>query len=115
MERNLPKSTVKGCIQDGIKNKKIKYSPELVDLIGRCSVEFIRQIGSESNEVCEESKKKTILPEFVVEALKVVLIYSFIFFELIHNHFLKNLRKWDLIHMYLKLKKRFNNYKKRQQ
>lgn len=35
------------------------------------SPEWIKLISAQSNTVCEESSKKTISPEHVIEALKV--------------------------------------------
>lgn len=35
--------------------------------------EFIRIISDQSNEICEQDKKKTIAPEHIIDALKVSL------------------------------------------
>ena len=40
-------------------------------MIDRLAVEWIKLISTQSNTVCDESNKKTISPEHVIEALKV--------------------------------------------
>lgn len=48
--------------------------PESWDLLLEADVtEWIKLISAQSNTVCEESSKKTISPEHVIEALKVSL------------------------------------------
>lgn len=38
-----------------------------------CISEFIHLVSSEANEVCKQKAKKTIAPEHIIDALKVII------------------------------------------
>ena len=38
--------------------------------------EFIHLVSSEANEICKQKAKKTISPEHIIEALKVIRYYN---------------------------------------
>ena len=38
-------------------------------------VEFITLVSSEAQDICEKSQKKTMMPEQIVQALKVRAVY----------------------------------------
>ena len=53
----------------------IVISKEALNLIIECCVEFIQLVASESNEICEQETKKTIIPEHIQTALAVSISY----------------------------------------
>ncbi|KAG8862617.1 negative cofactor 2 transcription regulator complex subunit ncb2 [Tulasnella sp. 330] len=70
-ELTLPKATVYKCIQELLPNE-LTCSKETRDLIIECCVEFIHMISTEANDICEKESRKTISPEHVVGALKLL-------------------------------------------
>ncbi|KAG8996109.1 negative cofactor 2 transcription regulator complex subunit ncb2 [Tulasnella sp. 427] len=68
---SLPKATVYKLIAE-LLPPEINCAKETRDLVIECCVEFIHLISSEANEICEKESKKTISPEHVVQALKVL-------------------------------------------
>jgi len=68
---SLPKATVYKLISEMLPDD-MNASKETKDLVIECCVEFIHLISSESNDICEKESKKTISPEHVVSALKVL-------------------------------------------
>ncbi|OCF43588.1 hypothetical protein I317_02606 [Kwoniella heveanensis CBS 569] len=73
----LPKATVFKLIQEMLP-EDIGCSKEAKDIIVECCVEWVKLISTQSNTVCDESSKKTISPEHVVEALKQLGFEDFI-------------------------------------
>ncbi|KAG0439923.1 Negative cofactor 2 complex subunit beta [Dictyocoela muelleri] len=65
----LPKSTVEKMIQNYLE-KGITIGKDAKEAIMLCCVEFIHLVSSESNEICEKEKKKTIAHEHLLRALK---------------------------------------------
>jgi len=74
---SLPKATVYKLIGD-LLPPDMSCSKETRDLVIECCVEFIHLISSEANEICEKESKKTISPEHVVGALKVLGFESYV-------------------------------------
>ncbi|KAG9002824.1 negative cofactor 2 transcription regulator complex subunit ncb2 [Tulasnella sp. JGI-2019a] len=70
-ELTLPKATVYKCIQE-LLPPELTCSKETRDLIIECCVEFIHMISTEANDICEKESRKTISPEHVVGALKLL-------------------------------------------
>jgi len=70
-ELTLPKATVYKCIQE-LLPQDLTCSKETRDLIIECCVEFIHMISTEANDICEKESRKTISPEHVVGAFKVL-------------------------------------------
>ncbi|WWC70757.1 uncharacterized protein I206_104708 [Kwoniella pini CBS 10737] len=68
-EIGLPKATVFKLIQEMLP-EDIACTKEAKDIIVDCCVEWVKLISTQSNTVCDESSKKTISPEHVIEALK---------------------------------------------
>ncbi|KAG8945719.1 negative cofactor 2 transcription regulator complex subunit ncb2 [Tulasnella sp. 424] len=68
---SLPKATVYKLIGE-LLPQEVTCTKETRDLVIECCVEFIHLISSEANEICEKESKKTISPEHVVQALKVL-------------------------------------------
>ncbi|GAU19024.1 hypothetical protein TSUD_193620 [Trifolium subterraneum] len=50
----------------------VRVARDTQDLLIECCVEFINLISSESNEVCSREDKRTIAPEHVLKALRVL-------------------------------------------
>lgn len=50
---------------------------QLSETEGNLTAEWIKLISAQSNTVCEESSKKTISPEHVLEALKVGTSFTY--------------------------------------
>ncbi|WWD18477.1 hypothetical protein CI109_102929 [Kwoniella shandongensis] len=73
----LPKATVFKLIQEMLP-EDISCAKEAKDVIVECCVEWVKLISTQSNTVCDESSKKTISPEHVVEALKQLGFEDFI-------------------------------------
>ncbi|KAG8928528.1 negative cofactor 2 transcription regulator complex subunit ncb2 [Tulasnella sp. 419] len=74
---SLPKATVHKLIGD-LLPPDTTCSKETRDLIIECCVEFIHLVSSEANDICEKESKKTISPEHIVSALKVLGFESYI-------------------------------------
>jgi histone H3/H4 len=70
-ELSLPKATVGKIIQEMLP-QNVACSKESRDLLADCCVEFIHLVSSEANGLCEKENKKTITPEHIEEALKVL-------------------------------------------
>ncbi|WOO77400.1 Negative cofactor 2 complex subunit beta [Vanrija pseudolonga] len=68
-EHTLPKATVYKLISEMLP-EDLSCSKDTKEIIVDCCVEWIKLISAQSNTVCEESSKKTISPEHVLEALK---------------------------------------------
>ncbi len=51
---------------------------EAKDMIGEFSLEFVHLLSSEANVVCEQEKKKTILSDHVIGALKSLGFEGFV-------------------------------------
>ncbi|KAK6908196.1 hypothetical protein V866_002966 [Kwoniella sp. B9012] len=73
----LPKATVFKLIQEMLP-EDIACAKEAKDIIVECCVEWVKLISTQSNTVCDESSKKTISPEHVIEALKQLGFEDFI-------------------------------------
>jgi histone H3/H4 len=76
-ELSLPKATVGKIIQEMLP-QNISCSKETRDLLVDCCVEFIHLVSSEANELCEKENKKTISPEHIEEALKILGFSSYV-------------------------------------
>jgi len=59
-DTTLPKATVQKLLRD-ILPQDVKCSPETVDLILDCCVEFVHLIASEANEIANNESKKNAL------------------------------------------------------
>ncbi|KAL5508320.1 NCB2 [Sanghuangporus vaninii] len=70
-ELSLPKATVAKMISELLPND-VSCAKETRDLIIECCVEFIHLISSEANEICEQESKKTIAPDHIIRALKLL-------------------------------------------
>ncbi|EJT49182.1 hypothetical protein A1Q1_01663 [Trichosporon asahii var. asahii CBS 2479] len=68
-EHTLPKATVFKLISEMLP-EDLSCAKDTKEIIVDCCVEWIKLISAQSNTVCEESSKKTISPEHVIEALK---------------------------------------------
>eukprot|EP00187_Rhodella_violacea_P002768 CAMPEP_0174896954 /NCGR_PEP_ID=MMETSP0167-20121228/11012_1 /TAXON_ID=38298 /ORGANISM="Rhodella maculata, Strain CCMP736" /LENGTH=158 /DNA_ID=CAMNT_0016136649 /DNA_START=119 /DNA_END=595 /DNA_ORIENTATION=- len=66
----LPRATVKKFSTDVATASDARLTVESRELLFNCCTEFVALLSSESNEVCEREKKKTIMPEHVLAALK---------------------------------------------
>ncbi|ORY28471.1 histone-fold-containing protein [Naematelia encephala] len=73
----LPKATVFKLIQEMLP-PDIACSKEAKDVIVECCVEWVKLISTQSNTICDESSKKTISPEHVIEALRQLGFEDFI-------------------------------------
>jgi len=67
-DTTLPKATVQKLLRD-ILPQDVKCSPETVDLILDCCVEFVHLIASEANEIANNESKKCINPQHILQAL----------------------------------------------
>ncbi|EIW66745.1 hypothetical protein TREMEDRAFT_34512 [Tremella mesenterica DSM 1558] len=76
-EVGLPKATVFKLIGE-LLPKDMTCTKEARDLIVECCVEWIHLLSSTANEKCELSNKKTISPEHVIQALKMLGFEEFI-------------------------------------
>ncbi|BEJ13766.1 hypothetical protein CspHIS471_0309400 [Cutaneotrichosporon sp. HIS471] len=76
-EHTLPKATVYKLISEMLP-EDLSCAKDTKEIIVDCCVEWIKLISAQSNTVCEESSKKTISPEHVLEALKQLGFESFI-------------------------------------
>ncbi|CAK9780796.1 histone-fold-containing protein [Cutaneotrichosporon oleaginosum] len=76
-EHTLPKATVYKLISEMLPDD-LSCAKDTKEIIVDCCVEWIKLISAQSNTVCEESSKKTISPEHVLEALKQLGFESFI-------------------------------------
>ncbi|RSH77348.1 negative cofactor 2 transcription regulator complex subunit ncb2 [Apiotrichum porosum] len=76
-EHTLPKATVYKLIGEMLPDD-ISCAKDTKEIIVDCCVEWIKLISAQANTVCEESSKKTISPEHVIEALKQLGFESFI-------------------------------------
>ncbi|KAL1412869.1 negative cofactor 2 transcription regulator complex subunit ncb2 [Vanrija albida] len=76
-EHTLPKATVYKLISEMLP-EDLSCSKDTKEIIVDCCVEWIKLISAQSNTVCEESSKKTISPEHVLEALKQLGFESFL-------------------------------------
>ena len=70
-ELSLPKATVYKLIAEMLP-PGVSCPRETRDLLITCCVEFIHLVSGEANEICEKSGRKTINPDHVVEALRVL-------------------------------------------
>lgn len=70
-ELSLPKATVYKLIAEMLP-PGVSCPRETRDLLITCCVEFIHLVSGEANEICEKSGRKTISPEHVVEALRLL-------------------------------------------
>ncbi|KAI6034037.1 hypothetical protein PISMIDRAFT_670945 [Pisolithus microcarpus 441] len=73
---SLPKATVAKMISELLPSD-VTCAKETRDLVIECCVEFIHLISSEANEICEQESKKTIAPEHIIGALKLLGFDSF--------------------------------------
>jgi len=73
----LPKATVFKLISEMLP-EDISCSKEAKDVIVECCIEWVKLISTQANTVCDESSKKTISPEHVIEALKQLGFEGFI-------------------------------------
>ncbi|CAL5374382.1 unnamed protein product [Camellia sinensis] len=70
-DASLPKATMTKIIKEMLP-PDVRVARDAQDLLIECCVEFINLISSESNEVCSREEKRTIAPEHVLKALKVL-------------------------------------------
>ncbi|BET01209.1 unnamed protein product [Nesidiocoris tenuis] len=66
-ELTLPRASINKMIKELIPN--VRVANESRELILNCCTEFIHLIASEANEICNQSKKKTINADHVLKAL----------------------------------------------
>lgn len=66
-ELTLPRASINKMIKELIPS--VRVANESRELILNCCTEFIHLIASEANEICNQSRKKTINAEHVLKAL----------------------------------------------
>lgn len=64
-ELTLPRASINKMIKELIPN--VRVANESRELILNCCTEFIHLIASEANEICNQSKKKTINADHVLK------------------------------------------------
>lgn len=76
-EVSLPKATMAKMIKE-VLPENLRCSADARDLAISCCMEFIAMLTQECSDICDKSKKQTIRPEHVLQALKTLEFNSYV-------------------------------------
>ncbi|EHB17738.1 Protein Dr1 [Heterocephalus glaber] len=72
----IPRAAINKMIKETLPS--VWVTNDARELVVNCCTEFIHLIFSEVNEICNKSEKKTISPEYVIQALESLGFGSYI-------------------------------------